>query len=64
MYQLTLPSIAPAYIPANGEHCIDRIYDLCIEGYESHDLDIMQCVLNEIARQCAEFYQLTDSANE
>ena len=44
-----------------SETCVDDIYKLATEGYNSNDNDIMQCVLNEVARLCAEYFQLKEN---
>jgi hypothetical protein len=43
-----------------SETCVDDIYKLATEGYKSNDHDMMQCVLNEVARLCAEYFQLKE----
>jgi hypothetical protein len=45
-----------------SETCVDDIYKLATEGYKSNDPDMMQCVLNEVARLCAEYFQLKEDA--
>ena len=44
-----------------SETCVDDIYKLAVEGYDSDDHDMMQCVLNEVARLCAKYFQLKEN---
>lgn len=65
MYQMSLfeptPPMPLTQSLSAEDRCVDDMYTVALHGYDSQDPDMMMCCLNEIARLCAQYFQMRDA---